>query len=119
MLNVRIGKINAELQKNIYDILSKKIKDPRLTEMFTVTGVSADKELTVAKVFISIFSKDNAKADDTFTAIVNSANFVRNSLFKMMRIKNVPQITFYRDEVSDYGQHIEKLIDQLNVNRDF
>ncbi len=118
MPNVRIGKINAELQKNIYDILSKKVKDPRLTEMFTVTGVSADKELTVAKVFISIFSKDSVKADETFAAIVNSTNFVRSSLFKMMRIKNVPQITFYKDEVSDYGQHIDKLIDQLNFDKD-
>ena len=48
MVNNRIGKVNAELQKNIYEILVTKVKDPRLTEMFTITQVSVDKELKKA-----------------------------------------------------------------------
>lgn len=55
MANNRLGKINAEMQKNIYEVLSTKVKDPRLTEMFTVTGVSVDKELTAAKVLSAYF----------------------------------------------------------------
>lgn len=115
MVNNRIGKINAELQKNIYEILSLKVKDPRLTEMFTITQVSVDKELTVAKVFVSIFSTDERKSKDTFDAIQNSANFVRSNLYKMMRIRTVPQITFYLDEVGDYGQKIDGILDSLKV----
>ena len=64
MANNRAGKINAELQKNIYENLSKKVKDPRLTEMFTITQVSVDKELTVAKVYVSIFSTNKNKSDN-------------------------------------------------------
>ena len=118
MANNRLGKINAEMQKNIYEVLSTKVKDPRLTEMFTVTGVSVDKELTAAKVFVSIFPADEKKAKDTFDAIVNSANFVRSSLYKMMRIRTVPQLTFYRDEANDYGQRIDEILDSLNIVKD-
>lgn len=118
MANNRLGKVNAEMQKNIYEVLSTKVKDPRLTEMFTVTAVSVDKELTVAKVFISVYSKDSKRADDTFNAIADSASFVRNMLYKMMRIRMVPQITFYRDEVNDYGQKIDEILDGLNVKKD-
>lgn len=118
MLNNRTGKINAELQKNIYEILSKKVKDPRLTEMFTITQVSVDKELTVAKVYVSIFSSDNKRSDDTFEAIQNSANFVRSNLYKIMRIRNVPQLIFYRDEASLYGQKIDDILDALTKNKD-
>lgn len=118
MANNRLGKINAEMQKNIYEVLSTKVKDPRLTEMFTVTGVSVDKELTAAKVFVSIFSADEKKAKDTFDAIVNSANFVRSSLYKMMRIRTVPQLTFYRDEANDNGQRIDEILDSLNIVKD-
>lgn len=117
MVNNRIGKVNAELQKNIYEILVTKVKDPRLTEMFTITQVSVDKELTVAKVFVSIFSTDAQKSKNTFEAIQNSTNFVRSNLFKMMRIRTIPQITFYLDEVGDYGQKIDEILDSLAKNR--
>lgn len=118
MANNRTGKINAELQKNIYEILSKKVKDPRLTEMFTVTQVSVDKELTVAKVYVSIFSTDKKRSDETFEAIQNSANYVRNNLYKIMRIRTVPQLTFYRDEASQYSQKIDEILDSLSKNKD-
>ncbi|MBR5250693.1 MAG: 30S ribosome-binding factor RbfA [Clostridia bacterium] len=117
MVNNRIGKVNAELQKNIYEILVTKVKDPRLTEMFTITQVSVDKELTVAKVFVSIFSTDPQKSKNTFEAIQNSTNFVRSNLFKMMRMRTIPQITFYLDEVGDYGQKIDEILDSLAKNR--
>jgi len=117
MVNNRIGKVNAELQKNIYEILISKVKDPHLTEMFTITQVSVDKELTVAKVFVSIFSTNQQKSKDTFDAIQKSANFVRNNLYKMMRIRTVPQITFYLDEVGNYGQRIDEILDSIKNNQ--
>ena len=118
MINNRIGKVNAELQKNIYEILSSKVKDPRLTEMFTITQVSVDKELTVAKVYVSIFSVNEKKASDTFDAIQSSANFVRSSLYKLMRIRAVPQLVFYRDQVGQYSQKIDEILDSLSKNKD-
>ena len=113
MVNNRIGKVNAELQKNIYEIITLKVKDPRLTEMFTITQVSVDTELTVAKVFVSIFSTDKQKSKETFEAIQNSANFIRSNLYKMMRIRTVPQLTFYLDEVGNYGQRIDEILDSI------
>lgn len=53
----RTAKLNSEFQKNIYEVLSKSVKDPRITEMFSVTKVETDKELTLAKVYISVYGR--------------------------------------------------------------
>lgn len=112
----RTEKLNAELQKNIYEILSKRVKNPHLTEMFTITKVSCDKELTYAKVFVSIFSTDEARSKATFDAILSSAGFVRQCLAKMMRIRAIPQIAFEMDNTMDYGDKIDKILNEIKQN---
>ena len=109
MANARVDKVNAELKRSIYEILSKKVKSPELTEMFSIVKVDTDKELTYAKVYVSVFSADKEKADKTFEAIKHSENFVRQCLFKEMRIKSVPQIVFLKDDSMEYSQKIEKV----------
>ena len=102
MANARVDKVNAELKRSIYEILSKKVKSPELTEMFSIV-----------KVYVSVFSADKEKADKTFEAIKHSENFVRQCLFKEMRIKSVPQIVFLKDDSMEYSQKIEKMLSSL------
>ena len=76
----RTAKLNSEFQKNIYEVLSKSVKDPRITEMFSVTKVETDKELTLAKVYISVYGKDSETTEATFEGIKSAAGYVRLSL---------------------------------------
>lgn len=62
----RIEKLNSSFKRDIAELLTKKVKDPRITEMFTVLEVDCDKELSTAKVYISVFSADEQKAAQTF-----------------------------------------------------
>lgn len=81
--------------------------------MFSVTKVDTDKELTLAKVYISVFSADKRKAEETFAAIESSAGFVRSELSHGMRIRTVPQIRFLRDDTMEYSEKIDRLIDSV------
>lgn len=81
--------------------------------MFSVTKVDVDKELSLAKVYISVFSSDKKKASETYEAIENSAGFVRRELSKGMRIRTVPPIKFIYDDTMEYSEKIDKLIDSL------
>lgn len=116
MPNNRVDKLNSEFQKNIYETIVRKVKDPRLTEMFSITKVTCDKELTYAKVYVSIFSTDQDRIKNTFTAITSSANFVRSCLLKSMRIRAVPQLAFVLDDYMEQGDKIDKLLDELKNN---
>lgn len=111
----RTAKLNSEFQKNIYEVLSKSVKDPRITEMFSVTKVETDKELTLAKVYISVYGKDSEKTEETFEGIKSAAGYVRRELYKIMRVRAVPQLMFVRDDSMEYSDRISKILNQLNI----
>lgn len=111
----RTAKLNSEFQKNIYEVLSKSVKDPRITEIFSVTKVETDKELTLAKVYISVYGKDSEKTEATFEGIKSAAGYVRRELYKIMRVRAVPQLMFVRDDSMEYSDRISKILNQLNI----
>ena len=65
----RVDRLNGEFQKEIYDIIARKLKNPLVTEMFSILRVDASSDLSSAKVFVSIYSKDEQKRTTTFKAI--------------------------------------------------
>ena len=114
MKSVRQEKLNSEFLKSINEILVKRVKDPRLTEMYTLTSVKTDAELSTARVFVSIFSTDQKKSELTFAAMKDSAGFIRQILSKEMHIRSVPKFEFVLDKHGEYGQRIDELINEIN-----
>ena len=112
-MSSRVEKLNSEFRKNIYEILTKKVKDPRITEMFTILEVSCDSELTLAKVYVSVFSADQNRAKATFQAIKENAPYVRSILSKNMHIRTVPELMFVDDDTLEHGQKIDKMLNEI------
>ncbi len=112
-MNVRTDKLNSEFKRLIAEILTKKVKDPRITEMFTVLDVQCDRELSSAKVFISVYSTDPEKAVQTFLALRDNEAIVRREVSKTMHIRKVPEFRFILDTSLAYGQKIDELLNEL------
>jgi ribosome-binding factor A len=110
----RTDRLNAELQREIYEIISKKLKNPFITEMFSVLSVDASKDLKHAKVFISVYSTNAERKERTYLAIKEEAKRIRYELSKSMRIRTVPELSFVLDESMEYGDKIDKLFIKLN-----
>ena len=113
MKEKREKRLNSEFQKEIYSILKNKIKNPAISEMFSISEVDVTNDLKHAKVFVSVFSTDKVKAQATFEAICASAKAVRTELSKTMRIRNVPELHFVTDNSTDYGNKIDKILSTL------
>ena len=116
MKGKREQRLNSEFQKEIYDILKNKVKNHDITEMFSVLDVEVTNDLKYAKVFISIFSTNEERKQKTFSAICDSAKFVRGELAKIMRIRTVPELKFVMDSSADYGNKIEKILSGITYN---
>lgn len=109
----RIDKINSELKKEIYAVITRKLKNPLITEMFSITEVDASKDLSSAKVYISVFSVNPEKKAQTLSAIENDAKKIRHELSKEMRIRTVPELRFIEDTSFEYGDKMDKLLNSL------
>ena len=113
MANYRGGRINEEVKREISNIIQNAVKDPRMTAMVSVTDVKVTKDLRYAKVFVSIFSKDEEEKSNTFIALKNASGFIRKEIGQRINLRYNPQIIFEIDDSISYGMRIEELITKV------
>ena len=105
----RNERLSSELQKDIYEVIARKLKNPLITEMFSIVSVIVSKDLAHANVFVSIYSTNKEKAGATFNAIKGDAKRIRFELAKSSRARTVPELHFYLDGSMEYGDKMDKL----------
>ena len=113
MANYRGGRINEEVKREISIIIRDEIKDPRMTAMVSITSVKVSKDLRYAKVFVSIFGKNEEEKNETFAALKSASGYVRREVGQIMNLRNTPQIIFELDDSISYSMRIEELIDKV------
>lgn len=113
MANYRGGRINEEVRREVSVIIRDEIKDPRMTAMVSVTAVKVSKDLRYAKVFVSIFGKNEEEKNDTFLALKSASGYIRREIGQRINLRNTPQIIFELDESISYGMKIEELIERV------
>lgn len=120
MKGVRGERLAGEFQKEIYSIISGRLrtKTDGLSAIISVTEVDVAPDLKSAKVFISVYDPDAERAEYSFKTIKENAGFIRHELSQVMHIRTVPELRFMKDESMAYGQKIDKIISDLNKNND-
>ena len=111
--NFRVGRLEQEIQREINDLLLKRIRDPRI-EGVTVTGVEVTGDLQQANIFYSVLSElasVNKKAAEGLDA---ATGLIRKELGSRLRIYKTPELKFVKDESVQYGNKIDDLIRQLH-----
>ena len=105
----RAERLNGEFQKEISEIISKKLKNPLVEGMVSVMEVITSRDLSHAKVYLSVYTKTEEQRLKTFEAIKNDAKKVRYELGKVMMIRTIPEIDFVLDNSIAYGDKMDKL----------
>ena len=80
--------------------------------MVSVTRVEVTKDLSYAKVFVSIFGNENAKGE-TFSALKSSVGFIRREVGHRVKLRCTPEIILEIDNSIDQAMHIEALLHKI------
>ncbi|MGY3777423.1 30S ribosome-binding factor RbfA [Isobaculum melis] len=113
MANFRVGRVSQEVQREVNDILAKKIRDPRVKDV-TITDVRVTGDLQQAKVFYSILSDKASDLKAAQEGLEKAKGLVRKELGSRLSLYKVPELIFERDESVAYGNHIDELLRGLN-----
>ena len=105
----RTDRISEEIRRVMSDIIMNDIKDPRLPDFVSVTGVRVVKDLKHAKVFISVLGTPEEKAE-AIRALVHAAGFIRREIGQRVRIRYTPELHFELDDSIEHGIRINQLI---------
>lgn len=98
------------IQKTLALMLLEDMTDERF-RLVTITGVTVSKDLSYAKVYVSILLDDKEKIKQVVDALNRSAKAFRYQLAKAVKLRIAPELKFTYDEATAHGFHISSLID--------
>ena len=117
MSAIRSDRMNEELKKTISEVI-RELKDPRLSDMTTLTGVEVTRDLKYAKVRVSVYDKEERVRRDTVDALNHAAGFVAREVGQRMLIRRVPALKFILDDSIAYSVHISQILNELHKKKE-
>lgn len=103
-------KVARELQRYLAEIIRSKGMAIFDGAMVTVSEVRVSPDLSIAKVYTSIFPSE--KAEKVMGILEDEKKSIRGELGRKTggQLRIVPEIDFYLDSTLDYAEHIEELL---------
>lgn len=109
----RANRIGEEIRRIISELLLNGLKDPRINSMTSVNSVEVTRDLSYAKIYVSILGNEEEKKD-TIDGLNSAKGFIRKTLASNLDIRYIPQPIFILDESIEQGIRMSKLIDDIN-----
>ena len=103
-------KVGRELQRDLAEIIRSKGMAAFGGAMVTVSEVRISPDLSIAKVYVSIFPSD--KSQTVLPVLEENKKAIRGELGRKVasQLRIVPELDFYLDTTLDYAEHIEELL---------
>ena len=108
----RTERVNDLIQAEISELLKRRVKDPRVSDLVTVTEVATSADLRYAKVFISVMGSEDEKRE-TLKCLGAASGFLRRELGERLTLRYIPELSFEQDDSIEHGAHVLRLIEQL------
>ena len=113
----RVSRVSSLIKREVSQMLLMEIKDDRVgAGMVSVTDVDLSHDLQHAKIFVSIYGNEDAKAE-TMAGLKASAGFVRRELGQRIRLRRTPEVVFLEDSSLARGDRMLHLLDHIKSDR--
>ncbi len=110
----RIERIKTLMREEIGKmILSGTIKDPRISNLISVSDVDISRDIKYAKVYISGF-ESNKIVQKSVEALNHASGFIQMKLAKRLKTRNTPKLSFFVDLSIKQGIDMIKKIEEIN-----
>ncbi|MBO4469616.1 MAG: 30S ribosome-binding factor RbfA [Bacteroidales bacterium] len=108
--STRQQKVGRELQRDLAEIIRSKGMAAFGGAMVTVSEVRVSPDLSIAKVYVSIFPSE--KQQEVMNQLADNNKAIRGELGRKVakQLRIVPELDFYLDATLDYVEHIEELL---------
>jgi ribosome-binding factor A len=108
----RSHRVADQIQRDVAELV-RDLKDPRIG-MVTISAVEVSPDYAHAKVYFSVLMGDAAECEQ---GLNDAAGFLRNGLFKRLKIHTVPTLHFQFDRTTERAADLNALISRANASR--
>ena len=109
MSSIRQNRVEGVIQEELSVFFQRNAREICLGAMVSVTVVRVTPDLSVARIYLSIFTGPDKK--EVLAHIQENGKKIRGEVGK--RLKNmhrIPELNFYIDDSMDYAMEIENLL---------
>ncbi|MCR5672717.1 MAG: 30S ribosome-binding factor RbfA [Lachnospiraceae bacterium] len=110
--SIKNTRINAEVMKELANLIRGGIKDPRIAPMTCVTDVEVAPDLKTCKVYVSVLGDETVR-EETLEGLRRAEGFMRHHLAETLNLRNTPSLTFISDTSTEYGMAMSAKIDEV------
>jgi ribosome-binding factor A len=111
-VRIRPERIAHLMRREVADILQRKMRDPRVSAMVSVTDVELTQDLSLARVYVGVLA-DAAERDRVLDALRNAAGFVRHELGSRLDLREIPELRFEIDHSIERGARVDELLRRI------
>lgn len=111
-MRVRPERVAETIKREMAEILTNRMRDPRLGAMISVTDVEVTPDLSSARIFVSVLA-DEAERGKALEALNHSIGFVRHELAPRLGLREMPELRFLLDTSIQQGARVEELLRRL------
>ncbi len=115
-MSIRTERLGSVIQKDVGKILQQDYQ-PAGT-FITVTQVRMTQDLSIAKIYLSIFSPDR-DTEAIYKAIDDAQDEIRYQLASKIKnqVRRIPELLFYEDDTAEYVNKMEQLFKKARKGR--
>ena len=113
----RTQRVADQIQRELAALIQREVKDPRVG-MATVSAVEVSRDLSHAKVFVTIFNggENQEEIRESVKVLNNASGFLRSKLGQRMKLRIVPTLRFHFDDSLSRGNYLSNLIDEARAS---
>jgi ribosome-binding factor A len=113
----RMSRVAELIKREVSQMILFELKDDRVgAGMISITDVDVSGDLQHAKIFVSIYGSDEARAE-TMAALHSAAGYIRSNLGKRVRLRRTPEVLFAEDLSLARGTEMLALLNKLEQER--
>lgn len=117
-MNKRMQRADAEIQKELAEIIKNDLNDPRLQTLISITYVKTSPDFSFVKAGVSIYESDVEERKKILEILQKSSGFIKRNLAMNLDLRNVPNIKFILDDGSFHEENINKILENLNISKE-
>lgn len=110
--SIKQERIGTLIRNHLSTLLERGVmRDPRV-RFVSITAVDVTPDERYAKIFVRVLGAPEEQ-QQALIALNHAARFLRTELAKGLRLRHMPELSFYLDQALEYGNRIDALLAEL------
>ena len=111
----RPERVADQIRKELSELVARQVHDPGIG-FLTITHVKMTPDLQHARVYYTVIGDDKARKDAQ-RALGRASGFLRRQIASRVRLRTVPELTFFYDDSIERQDRIERIMLDLQAER--